>query len=100
MMGGSASNAARVVAAMRPDFKACYQAALAEDRNVEGSVRILIKVAADGSVSNVTPTPRSLPQGVVDCVLRRAYQAKFDPPEGGAAVIAVPITFVRDNPSQ
>jgi hypothetical protein len=33
-------------------------------------------------------------------VLRRAYQAKFDAPEGGSAVIAVPITFVRREPDK
>jgi hypothetical protein len=36
-----------------------------------------------------------LPVAVVDCVLLRAGQAVFDPPEGGSAVIAVPVTFVK-----
>jgi hypothetical protein len=97
---GTVSNAAKVVSAMRSDFRHCYQTALADEPKLEGSVRLLMRVAADGSVSEATGTPNSLSPAVVDCILRRAYQAKFEPPEGGSAVIVVPITFVRREPDQ
>lgn len=94
---GNVANAARVVAAMRPDFRACYQDGLREDRSLAGSIRLVIRVGANGYVTEVssTTTGRLLPS-VVDCVVGRANQARFDPPEGGSAVIAVPVTFVLD----
>jgi len=37
----------------------------------------------------------NLPPSVVDCVTTRAKRAQFDPPEGGASVVNVPVTFVK-----
>lgn len=88
-------NAVQVVAALRSDFRGCYQNGLAEDRTLAGSIRVIIRVGADGAVTDVhgTPTGRLSPS-VVDCVLGRAHRARFEPPQGGSAVIAVPVTFV------
>lgn len=92
---GAVSNAAQVVGSMRSDFRACYQATLAIDPNVTGTARVTIRVRADGSVSEAATDPTALPQSLLDCILLRARAAKFDAPEGGSAVIAVPVTFVR-----
>ena len=92
---GNVSNAAQVVAAMRDGFRSCYQEGLVEDHDLEGSVRIVIHVGENGYVSDAQGTATGIPSSVVDCVLRRARSAKFDPPEGGSAVIAVPVTFVK-----
>jgi hypothetical protein len=92
---GGVSNAGRVVGEMRADFRVCYQQALGQDRNVAGTIRVTIRVTADGSVSNASGETKGLPQSLIDCVLARAYQSKFEPPEGGSAVIAVPVKFVR-----
>jgi len=94
--GGTVSNAARVVAGMRAGFRNCYQRGLAENPDAAGSIRLTIRVGAGGEVAGVTPSPSgSLPASVISCVVARAQAAQFDPPEGGSAVIAVPVTFVK-----
>ena len=94
--GGNVSNAARVVAGMRAGFRNCYQRGLAENPDAAGSIRLTIRVGAGGEVAGVSPSPSgSLPASVISCVVARAQAAQFDPPEGGSAVIAVPVTFVK-----
>jgi hypothetical protein len=94
--GGLVSNAARVVAGMRAGFRACYQRGLAVDPDASGSIRLTIRVGPGGEVSGVTASPSgNLPATVVSCVQARAQAAQFDAPQGGAAVILVPVTFVK-----
>jgi hypothetical protein len=94
--GGTVSNAARVVAGMRAGFRNCYQRGLAENPDAAGSIRLTIRVGAGGEVAGVSPSPTgTLPASVISCVVARAQAAQFDPPEGGSAVIAVPVTFVK-----
>ncbi|HWA73803.1 MAG TPA: AgmX/PglI C-terminal domain-containing protein [Polyangiaceae bacterium] len=94
--GGLVSNAAKVVAGMRAGFRACYQRGLAADPDASGSIRLTIRVGAGGEVSGVTASPAgNLPGTVVSCVQARAQVAQFDAPQGGAAVIVVPVTFVK-----
>jgi hypothetical protein len=94
--GGTVSNASRVVAGMRAGFRACYQRGLAENPDAAGSIRLTIRVGAGGEVAGVTASQSgSLPASVVSCVQARAQAAQFDAPEGGSAVIAVPVTFVK-----
>lgn len=93
--GHTVSNAARVVAAMRAGFRTCYQRALTETPNTQGSVKLHLKVGPGGEVLVVQALALSLPKSCVDCVMERAVGSQFDPPEGGSAVIAVPVTFVK-----
>ncbi len=93
---GTVQNAARRVAEMRADFRKCYQAALAQDAQLQGSVRIRIEVGADGGVTAAKGLGFGLPAETVDCVLRRAASTEFDAPEGGRAVIVLPVTFVKE----
>ncbi len=94
--GGSISNAAKVVAAMRAAFRACYQRGLDQNPDAQGSIKMGIRVGPGGEVTNVSATPSgNLPPSVVDCVTARARRAQFDPPEGGAATVQVPVTFVK-----
>ncbi|MGC4092085.1 MAG: AgmX/PglI C-terminal domain-containing protein [Polyangiaceae bacterium] len=94
--GGSVSNAARVVAGMRAGFRACYQKGLGENPDAAGSIKLAISVGPGGEVRSVTATPSgSLPQSVISCVQARAKAAQFDPPDGGSAVVQVPVTFVK-----
>jgi len=94
--GGTVSNASRVVAGMRAGFRACYQRGLAENPDAAGSIRLTIRVGAGGEVAGVSASQSgSLPASVVSCVQARAQAAQFDAPEGGSAVIAVPVTFVK-----
>jgi tetratricopeptide (TPR) repeat protein len=89
------ANTARQIAAMQTEFRACYRAERAEERDVAGRVALVLSIAADGHVSNVTTSGNGLPVTTVDCLVRRALLARFEPPKGGAAVITVPVTFVK-----
>lgn len=94
--GGTVSDASRVVARMRAGFRACYQRGLAQNPDAQGSIRLTIRVGPGGEVSGVSSAPTgSLPPAVVSCVEARARSAQFSPPEGGSAVVVVPVTFVK-----
>jgi hypothetical protein len=90
----AASNA-NEVAAMQADFRACYRAAVQNHADVAGRVALVLSIAADGHVSEVKAKTTNLPGSAVDCLKRRAALARFEPPKGGAAVITVPVTFVK-----
>src|SRR3954471_823580 len=93
--GGTVGNASRVVAGMRAGFRACYQRGLAENPDAAGSITLTIRVGAGGEVTGVSGSSGTLPASVVACVKARAQAASFDAPEGGSAVISVPVTFVK-----
>jgi outer membrane biosynthesis protein TonB len=94
--GGMISNASRVIAGMRPGFRACYMRGLDENPDAQGSIRLTIRVGPGGEVQSVNAIPSgNLPASVVACVRNRASQAQFDPPEGGSSAIDVPVTFVK-----
>jgi len=93
--GGQVSNAARVVAGMRAGFRNCYNRALAQNPDVEGKINLSIRVGPGGEVQSVGASASGLPDSVVGCVKARAQAAQFDPPQGGAAVIQVPVSFVK-----
>ena len=94
--GGNITNASRVVAGMRAGFRNCYNRGLQENPDSQGSIRLSITVGANGEVLNVSATPSgNLPASVIACVQGRARAASFDPPEGGSAVVVVPVTLVK-----
>ena len=94
--GGSVSDASRVVAQMRAGFRACYNRGLSENPDIEGKIQLSIKVGPTGQVSSVAATKTgSLPESVVECVKARANSANFSAPQGGAAVVQVPVSFVK-----
>lgn len=94
--GGALSNAARVVAGMRAGFRACYQRGLAENPDAAGGIKLTIRVGPGGEVLSVAASPSgNIPAMVLNCVQARARAAQFDPPEGGAAVVSVPVTFIK-----
>ncbi len=93
--GGTVGNASRVVAGMRAGFRACYQRGLADNPDAAGAVTLTIRVGPGGEVQSVSASSGSLPASVVSCVKARAQAAQFDAPEGGSAVIQVPVSFVK-----
>lgn len=93
---GSVSNAASVVAGMRAGFKRCYEQGLAQNPDIAGSVRLTIRVGPGGEVAGVNASNTgNLTASVISCVRSRAQAAQFAPPDGGSAVIDVPVTFVK-----
>jgi hypothetical protein len=96
--GGNVSNASRVVNGMRATFRACYQRGLQENPDSQGAIQLTIRVGPGGEVSGVSASASgNLPASVVGCVRARAQAAQFAPPEGGAAVIQVPVSFLKQN---
>ena len=91
----SPNSTAKEVVSMQADFRACYRASLADDGDVQGKVELVIQIAADGRVVNVKADGGGLPTNAVNCLLKRASIAQFDPPMGGATVLTVPVTFVK-----
>src|SRR6185295_11793771 len=63
-------------------------------------ISLSIEVGPGGEVNVTTASVRGqLPDSVVSCVRARAQAAQFDPPSGGKATVAVPVTFVKQDDS-
>jgi len=93
---GVITNAAKVIAAMRPGFRQCYQRFLNRVPTASGRVRLAIHVNCSGEIPSVRATAYGIDRETVACMLVTIAQARFDPPEGGASVVNVPVTFVRE----
>ena len=94
MSSGSVSDAPRVVDGMRAAFRNCYQRGIDQNPDVHGTVNIVAKIRSDGDVASATARGgESLGPTVVECVLNRVRVATFDPPEGDAATVRIPVTF-------
>jgi hypothetical protein len=94
--GGSVSNAQRVVAGMTPGFRRCYTNGLASNPEMSGGVRVTAKIGPGGEVLSVSATPSgTISADVANCIASRVRSAQFDPPEGGAATIIIPVTLVQ-----
>lgn len=93
--GGAVSDASRVVAGMQAGFRACYQRELASNPDAQGSIRLTIRVGPGGEVQGVSAAASGSLGSAVACVQSRAQAAQFAAPEGGSAVINVPVTFVK-----
>jgi hypothetical protein len=89
------TTAAHELVALQADFRACYRTAALDHADVAGRVALMLSVEADGHVSSVKADASNLPVSAIDCLKRRALLARFDPPKGGATVITVPVTFVK-----
>jgi hypothetical protein len=96
VLGGAVGNAAEVVAGMSPSFRRCYNRGLAEDPNMNGSLKITAKIGPDGDVLSATPSGGAgLSGAVISCAVARVQSAQFSPPSGGGATIVIPITFTQ-----
>lgn len=94
--GGAISDARAVIASMRTGFRACYQRGLANNPDAQGKITLNIKVGPGGEVQSVSgASSGNIAPEVLDCVKQRAMAARFSPPEGGTAVVQVPVSFVR-----
>lgn len=92
--GGQVSNASSVVAGMAAGFRRCYRRGLAEDPTMKGSLKLTLAVGPDGEVLGGSVSPSgTLGNTVSACVQARGSSAHFSPPEGGRAVIVVPVSF-------
>jgi hypothetical protein len=94
--GAPISNAASVIAGLKGGFRRCYERALAENPDQEGRIDLSIKVGLGGEVQSVTATAQgNLSSSVVACVRGKAQAAQFEPPQGGLAIVQVPVSLVK-----
>ena len=90
------SDAERVVAGLRPKFRACYNKGLASDPGMAGGVTIVTKVAPNGEVSAADASNVSgLSSDVVSCIQRAVRNAQFSAPGGSGSTINIPVKFVQ-----
>jgi len=88
------ADADQVVASLRPQLKACYQAGLNQDPTLSGSVVILALIAPDGTVDSASlPAPSTLSAPVDTCLIRVVRGAHFSAPGGTGSKLRIPITF-------
>jgi hypothetical protein len=79
---------------IHPGAKRCYQRALEKDHTLVGRVVILIRLDADGVVTEATVSSLvGLTQAMADCIADVARTAHFPPPGAGGASISVPVNF-------
>jgi hypothetical protein len=89
--GGTVSNAARVLAGLRPSLRSCYER---ETSSGTGSIRFTLAVGPSGEVMSVSPmVGGSLSSQLTACASSRLKATKFAAPEGGSATIQFPATF-------
>jgi hypothetical protein len=90
------SDADRVIAGLRPRFRACYQTGLNSDPSMSGKVVITAKVAPNGEVSDASVSSNSgLSAAVASCIANHVKRAQFSAPGGGGSTLSIPVTFVQ-----
>jgi len=84
-----------VIRDFRGRARACYVEGSKKHPDLEGSVTLVIKVGADGKVLAVSGggTPKLAP--IIPCLKKEAQDIEFPPPKDGAAVLHIPLTFVK-----
>ncbi|MSP24002.1 MAG: AgmX/PglI C-terminal domain-containing protein [Myxococcales bacterium] len=92
--GGKVAGASGVVGRMKGRFRQCYQSGLNSNPELAGSVTLVAKVGENGEVRSVSGGGGAL-AAISGCLKSVVQSASFAPPEGGSAVIAIPITFVK-----
>lgn len=91
---GSVGDVDRVIATLRPKFKACYQTALNADPAAEGSVSLVTRISPDGHVIDVSaPDRTTMSPALVECLAGVVRGATFPAPGGTGSVLRVPVTF-------
>lgn len=102
-VGGSSatvpvSDADRVIAGLRPRFRACYQAGLNTDPSMAGKVQIMAKIGPNGEVSSASVASNTgLSASVASCIARHVKNAQFSAPGGSGSTLSIPVTFVQQS---
>ena len=89
----SVADADRAILALRPKLRHCYEVARGKGPEIEGMVTCGLRITKAGKVGAVGLTRRdSLPNPLVDCIVRELATAAFAPRDA-EAVIQVPVRF-------
>lgn len=93
---GSVSDTAQIVGSMSPGFKRCYRRGVEQAPDQAGAVTLTLRIGPGGEVSSVSASSSgNLSSAVVECVKGVARGGQFAPPDGGSAVIDIPLSFVQ-----
>jgi hypothetical protein len=94
---GPISNADVVIAGLRKQFRACYNAGLKdEDRTMQGCVVVRARLTSEGAVgSGESYVKDGLSNRVTECIVDVVRHASFSPPGGKGATLMIPITFIH-----
>jgi hypothetical protein len=93
--GGAVPNAMVVVRRLTPRFRMCYAQGLKNDPDLGGSVTLVAMVNAKGAVDSVSGGASPALAAIVPCLKAAVAGALFAPPQGGRAIVSIPITFVK-----
>ena len=86
----------RVVAGLRPGFRACFKQGLRSDPTMEGRFVVTAKIFPSGEVASADVVEnKGLSAGVVQCALRKVRRASFRAPGPDGVTIEIPVTFVQ-----
>jgi hypothetical protein len=92
------ADADRGIVAVRPKLRRCYEIARGKGPEIAGMVTCGVRITKAGTVGAVGVTRRdSLPDPLVECIIRELKTAVFAPRDA-EAVIMVPVRFGRDDP--
>lgn len=95
-LDGKVSDAAAVVARLRPALSNCYAATLEKHPKAHGHIKVVARIGADGAVMRVTHTDGDAAiMPAFPCFESVVMKAKFSPPDNGhGAFVTIPLTFV------
>ncbi len=91
------SDADRVVSALRPRFRRCYEQGLQSDPGMSGRATLTARIAANGEVSAVDVSVTGLSSGVGQCLARTLKSAQFAAPGGTGSTLTVPVTLIQSS---
>ena len=84
------------IARLRPSFRSCYNKGLDKNPNMAGTMDLIIDIAPNGEVTNVSKGGGTgLSSDVEACIEGKVKSASFDAPGGAGAKLRVPLTVVR-----
>lgn len=81
---------------VRPNFglfRLCYEAALALDGDLEGTITVRWTIEADGSVRDLRAESDFKDKTLVECVRKAFGRISYPKPEGGVVQVRYPLLF-------
>lgn len=92
------TNTSHTIRALRPRFRACYQAGSKSKPALSGSVVISARVAPNGEVTAADVTESAgLDPATIACLTRSVKDAQFDATsDGKPTTVKIPIRFVAE----
>jgi hypothetical protein len=88
------TDAARVLAGLRPRIRKCHQQALETEPKMSGKLTIMVKVAPNGDVASAEAVSSTgVSPAVVQCSTDALKRPQFTAPGGNGSTMTVPVVF-------